>query len=99
MFRGTVFGFCLPMKNCSCLSINSHGFGKGRSNRYRKSSGLAPITFIGRGWTLIYRCNPFETHPHFRWFLPQRANSLLGADTQPKPAALGHGLRAGQRQR
>ncbi len=36
----------------------------------------------------------FQTHPHFRWFLPQRANSLLGADTQPKLAALRHGLGA-----
>jgi len=87
MFRSTVFGFCLPTRSCSCRSINSHGFERGRSNRFQKFSGRPPTISIGRCWTSIYRCSPYETHPHFRWFQALRADRLTVADTQQKDAA------------
>jgi hypothetical protein len=35
----------------------------------KRSFGLPPTIFAGRGWTSICRCSPSETQPHFRWFL------------------------------
>ena len=64
-------GFCLPMRNCWCPSINSPGFDRGRLNRFQTSSGRRPTISIGQGWTSIYQCSPYETQRHFLWFLAQ----------------------------
>ena len=75
-FRSTVFGCCLPMKNCSCLLNNSLGLEMGRSNRFQKSSGRPPTIFIGHCWTSTCQCSPYGIHLHFRLFQAHWANEL-----------------------